>query len=479
MNSKSCIVYQGTSNFNKKMKQSILTFLAIFNFLIASGQSKKTAQLDSLMTSANKIGIFNGNVIVSEKGKIIYQKELGFTDYTKTKRLDRKSTMPIGSIEKEFGSTGILFLVEKGQLSLDDKVSEYVTGLPDWAKKVQVKHLLQYASGLPRMSKKIDSTYFTDLNKVEKLEFEPGSGYIYSNANNFLQQEIIKKITKLSYENFLKTNWFKKVKITGGEIPKDTTSLTGNMAGSFDNDYKETSFIHGGGQMYFSITDLYNWVNGLHSQKIVNNHSLKILAESFDQHSESSLGSTVIENDEIVEHSHQGSGNNYESYIFYEAKNNRTIVLMTNSQNFKLGAITESILNILNDKPFTVPKKSIYLDIRGKLFDNFQNGMLLYEQIRSTQREKYDFSNEVSDLINTGKYLMRRNRFDDAIKILQAGTTVDSNNVSGISKAFLLIAECYDNLKNKELAIVNLKKAIEFDSDNRSAEEMLKRVENR
>ncbi|WP_136667512.1 serine hydrolase [Flavobacterium sp. H122] len=430
------------------------------------------------MKSANEIGVFNGNVIVSENGKIIYHNELGFTDYTKSKKLSRESIMPIGSITKEFSSTGILFLVENGKLNLEDNVSDYLTYLPNWATKIQIKHLLQYTSGLPSIFKNTNSEYLAELNKVKKLDFEPGTGYIYSNANIFLQQEIIKKITNLSYEDFLKNKFFKKLKISGGKTPKDSI-LIANMAGSFDNDFKETTFIHGGGEMYFSITDLYNWVNNLHNEKIVNKNSLTILAKSFDKNSESSLGNTVIENNEITEHSHQGSGNNYESYIYYESKNRTTIVLITNNQNFKLGAITESILNILAEKPFTIPKKSIYLDIRGKLLENFQNGISFYEQIKSTQKEKYDFSNEVSDLINTGKYLMRRNRFEDAIKIFQLSTTIDSKNTIAISSAYSFIGECYNKMEKADLAIINLKKALEFDAKNKNAEEMLKRIENK
>jgi tetratricopeptide (TPR) repeat protein len=459
------------------MKKIIFT-ISILNFLVSFGQLKKTENLDSLMKSANEIGIFNGNIIISENGKIIYQNELGFTDYTKSKKLSRESLMPIGSITKEFNSTGILFLVENGKLNLEDNVSDYLTYLPNWATKIKIKHLLQYTSGLPRIFKNTDSEYLAELNKVEKLEFEPGTGYIYSNVNIFLQQEIIKKITNISYEDFLKNNFFKKLKINGGKTPKDSI-LIANMAGSFDNDFKETTFIHGGGEMYFSITDLYNWVNNLHNKKIVNKNSLNIIAQSFDKNSESSLGNTIVENNGITEHSHQGSGNNYEANIYYGSKNRTTIVLITNNQNFKLGAITESILNILAEKAFVIPKKSIYLDIRGKLLDNFQNGISFYEKIKSAQKEKYDFSNEVSDLINTGKYLMRRNRFEYAIKIFELSTTIDSKNATAISIAYSFIGECYDKMKKADLAIINLKKALEFDAKNKNAEEMLKRIENK
>lgn len=454
--------------------KKLVGILLVLNFSISFGQSKME-NIALLMKTANEIGIFNGNIIISENNKIIYQEEFGFSDFTKSKKLTRDSTMPIGSITKEFSSTGILLLAEKGKLNLEDKISDYLPYLPDWAKKIQIKHLLQYTSGLPALFKNTDSDYLEALNKVEKLEFEPGTGYIYSNANIFLQQEIIKKVSNLSFDLFLRNILFSPLKIKGGTIPANSL-LAKDMAGSFDNDYKETTFIHGGGEMYFSINDLYNWVNGLHNKKIVSENSLNILARSFDKNSESSLGNTIIKNNRIVEHSHQGSGNNYESYIFHLAQKNTTIVLMTNNQNFKLSAISESLINILSDRPFTVPKKSIYLDIRGKLLDNFENGMAFYKKIKDTQSSTYELSDEADDLISTGKYLMRRNRFEDAVKILEISTTIDLKKREEISEAYLLMGECYDKMKMNDFAILNLKKALEFDSDNNNAEEMLKRI---
>lgn len=459
----------------KIMNKNIIFFVAIFNCFISSGQSNNFKRLDSLMKATNEIGVFNGNVIVSQNGKIIYQSEIGFSDYTKNKRLSRESTMPIGSITKEFNSIGILLLKEKEKLKLEDKVSDYLSYLPKWANKIQIKHLLQYSSGLPRIFKNSDSEYLAELNKVEKLDFEPGTGYIYSNANVFLQQEIIKKITNLSYDDFQKKYLFSILKMNGGKIPKDSI-LTSNMSGSFDNDYKETTFIHGGGEMYFSIDDLYNWVKGLHNEKLINKNSLNILAQSFDKNSESSLGNVIIENNKITEHFHQGSGNNYESNIVYKSENNLIVILITNNQNFKLGAISQSIINILENKPYNVPKKSIYLDIRGKLLDNFKNGISFYEQIKSTQKDKYDFTNELGDLINTGKYLMRRNRFEDAIKIFNLGTISDLKNLNAISNAYTFIGECYFKTENKEMAIIYYKKAFELDTNNKNAEAMLKQI---
>ncbi|MCV9931789.1 serine hydrolase [Flavobacterium sp. LS1R47] len=461
------------------MKPKIFFLIAFLNCFISIGQPNNQKELCYLMRAANETGIFNGNIIISKKSEIIYLSQLGYTDYTKSKKLNYESSMPIGSISKEFNGVAILFLKEKGKLKLEDRISDYLTYLPEWANEIQIKHLLQYTSGLPRISKNTNDEYLSELKKIKKLEFTPGNRYLYSNANIFLQQEIIKKISSLSYPDFLKENLFKPLGIEGGEIPKGAI-LSLNMAGSFDNDYKETSFIHDGGEMYFTNSDLYYWVKGLHEGKLINQNSLNILAQSFDLNSESSLGNVVLKKGKILEHSHQGSGNNYESYIFYSKKDDIIITMITNNQNFKLPAIAESIINILNDKAYTVPKKSIYLAIRGKLLDNYDSGITFYNHIKSNEKDQYDFSNETLDLVNTGKYLMRRDKYDDAIKILKiSATTIDLSNLNKNSDIYTLIGECYLKNKNTEMATVFYKKALELDTTNKLAVKMLKEILNK
>lgn len=168
--------------------------------------------------------------------------------------------------------------------------------------------------------------------------------------------------------------------------------------------------------------------------------------------------------------------NNYEALLYSNPGDNLTILLSTNNQNFKVVQLKDAIVNILNDKPYTVPKKSIYLDIRKKLLDNFNDGIAFFNQAKSTQRNKYDFDNEVPDLYSTGKYLMRRNRFDDAIKIFHLSTILDLKNLGGISYAYTLIGECHLKNENKSMAYIYYKKALELDATNKTAEGMLKEI---
>ena len=108
--------------------------------------------------------------------------------------------------------------------------------------------------------------------------------------------------------------------------------------------------------------------------------------------------------------------------------------------------------------------------------EDFDKGIAFYYQIKSSQPNQYDFFNEAIDLYNTGKYLMRRNRFDDAIKIFNLSTMVDIKNTGGMSYAFSLIGDCYLKKGEKDLAVIYYKKAVELDPTNKNAEGMLKEI---
>ena len=102
-----------------------------------------------MLHQTNRLGLFNGNVLVVDNGKVIYKNAIGYNDALKEGMLTEQYRFHIGSIAKEFNAVGIMMLKEQGKLSLDDKVSKYLTGLPKWADKVSIRNLLQYTSGVP------------------------------------------------------------------------------------------------------------------------------------------------------------------------------------------------------------------------------------------------------------------------------------------------------------------------------------------
>lgn len=431
-------------------------------------------QIDTLMEVSYERGLFNGNILVAQSNTIIYQNEFGYSDASRSKKLSKNSIFNIGSIAKEFNAVAIMILKERGSLHLEDKLSKFDLQLPNWSNKVTIKHLLQYSSGLPKVkwnSVKNDKDIYTDIKNIDNLIFEPGSDYLYSNNNIFLQRRIVEKVSGMSFNDFIQENILIPSKMSDAII--DATSKNTQLVTSFNNDLVNDSSgdIEFSGWVFPSISDMFNWVNSLHSGKIISKESLMLLFDSFSKNSESALGKGVFKNNELMIYQHQGSSFNYESLIHYNLKEDVMVILMTNNKNLKLRNIAEAIENITKGNSFKIPQKSVYLSIRQKCYNNVDDGIEYYKQLKKNYPDTYNFSEE-GELNRLGYKLIEKNQIEDAIKIFKLLVSEFPNSANPYDS----LGEAYYLNGNNSMALQNYNKVLELNPNNTNAKKMIKKI---
>jgi CubicO group peptidase (beta-lactamase class C family) len=164
---------------------------------------------------------FSGAVLVAKDGQPLFKAAYGLADrsFEMPNRVDTKFNL--GSMNKMFTAVAIAQLAERKKLSFDDPVGKYLT---DWlpaevAQRITIAHLLTHTSGL--------GSYFNDtftkssrelyrrvddhkpLVTGEKLQFEPGTRWSYSNTGFLLLGAIIEKVTGRSYFDHVRDNVYK------------------------------------------------------------------------------------------------------------------------------------------------------------------------------------------------------------------------------------------------------------------------------
>ncbi|RZJ85967.1 MAG: class A beta-lactamase-related serine hydrolase, partial [Chryseobacterium sp.] len=151
----------------KQYKAILFIFLIpLLTGKLTFAQADKVDRIDAFIDKSNQSGAFNGNILIAEGGKVIIKKSVGYADASKQIRLNSRYRFHIGSIAKEFDAVGIMMLQEQGRLNINNKVSKFFPELPDWAKTISIKNLLQYTSGLPEIKYKTvhhDSDNWKDL----------------------------------------------------------------------------------------------------------------------------------------------------------------------------------------------------------------------------------------------------------------------------------------------------------------------------
>ena len=357
------------------MKRCFLILLLFVATALTGCQSQTS--IDSYMQQLASKDSFNGNILVVRNTETLYENSFGFADTSRTALLTKDYRFGLGSIYKEFPAVAIMQLQEDGLLNVDDKIDNYIQGLPDWASEVSIRHLLQYTSGLPKLewekysgSDEIltDEKIERDLLNIENLDFEPGEDYLYTNYSPMLLSRIVEKITKQAFRDYVTQNMLVPVSINNTEfhtaVPFVDRTL---MAIPFDQDYVEDTtkveIVNGanvedsskvevsGALFYFTAQDLYQWIDNLHAHNIISSESMLLLSEraDFSGNIQAPLGSVEWENGRIVEHTHHGENGNYEAIVrrYYNGDDVLTIIVQSNQKRQNMFEISDEIRSIL------------------------------------------------------------------------------------------------------------------------------------
>ena len=422
----------------KYIMMSLAIMMQIIPFTVkASGTVYN--EFSHLLKESHQRGLFNGNISIIYQGKAVFEKQIGFTDSNKNSELSINSAFALGSITKEFNAVAIMMLHEKGLIDINASLSTFNLGLPSWSEKIKVKHLLNYTSGLPRLNfstVKVASDIDGQLQQLSKLGFIPGEGYLYSNHNVFLQMKLIEKITQQSYVTFVNNNFFKPLGMKNSSFD----SLKENVTSAFNNEgtddivrpFPIAAMVHS------TTKDMQKWLSALHTGKLISLSSLEVLFDAFNRNSNAALGQGQLINNKVFKHRHHGSHFNFESQLYFNAKLDLQVVMLTNNKNFKLDEITRAIESIVQSRNYDIPKKSVYLSIRQTAYDDVGQALRHYGELKQTSLHLYDFDND-NALIRIGYKLIEQKKYQSAIEIFKLSTREFPNNAN----AFDSLAEAY------------------------------------
>src|ERR1700674_6312 len=128
-----------------------MTFtLCLLLLLIQSSfaQSPKAKAIDDYIDPFAKAGQFSGVVLAAENGKVIYEKAFGLAnaDFKIPNQLNTR--IGIASLTKGMTFVIVTRLIESGKISLNDKLSKYISDFPN-GDRITIDMLVNHRSGIP------------------------------------------------------------------------------------------------------------------------------------------------------------------------------------------------------------------------------------------------------------------------------------------------------------------------------------------
>lgn len=492
------------------MKSSSIIILLLL-FCPRSVVFGQTSRIDSMLTSLHNDHLLNGNVLISEKGKISYRNSFGYAHVESKIDNSPDTRFQLASIGKTFTAVAILQLKEKNKLKLDDPASKYLPAFP--FEKITIRQLLSHTSGLPDLqifdplvNEQPDiiidnSRVLEALQKYGKLEFDPGENWRYSNPGYCVLALIVEKVSRQKFMDYLDQNIWHKAGMANtypfsAVVPRrDSLRAESYRMPIFSYQlqrvdtmqrYKRLLVSFGGlqglGFIASTATDLFRFDRALSDGTLLKPGSLK---EAYEPTKLNSGQQAVVEpgrltfglgwfiatdttGGKIVSHSGFLPGG--ATIFLRNLSKQQAVIVLDNAESDGLHRTGENLMNILTGKRLLPQKKSMIKAYANDLLTLGTDYAAAHLQIMRTDTAQFRFSPGEMDYaaheLNLAGYKPQ------ALETLKLLTFIDA----AAWQTFNSYAEVLMINGKREEAKLMFKKSLSLNPDNHFAKEALSKL---
>ena len=363
------------------------------NAMRTQGDDSTSEKLEQFIQAYAAAHGFNGSVLVARGGTILLDKGYGWRDAARKLPNDGQTRFQIASTTKTFTSTMVLRLAAAGKLSLSDKLSRWYPKLP-FADSVTIEQMLTHTSGIWDFTRgdiptQADEQKMLAILRTHPLDFPPGSNWRYSNSNYVLLGYIVGKLMGKDYFEAVRRTIFEPLRmtdsgfdfahLTGGDKAVGYKTLNDSM--SVPDEVTDSSVPAAAGSIYSSVEDLYRWHRALEDGKILPRDWQERAYGKYHGNSygygwtiDSLAGRRVV--------SHSGSITGFGSDFERVPEDDICVVVLSNKSGstFDVQDISRSLLTILYDQPYTLPKKWVIVHLSAEELQTY-SGIYEFPQI--------------------------------------------------------------------------------------------------
>ncbi len=174
-----------------------------------------TEKIDNVLT---RVG-FNGSILISREGQIIYENYRGIADYrNREDTINSDTYFQLASVGKQFTAFAVMTLQELGKFEYDDPVCDYIDDFP--YPEITIRQLLNHTSGLQNYMYLLDhywdKDYYPDNEDLVDLfvehdlplNFWPGRRFAYSNSGYAFLALLVEKVSGKPFAEYMQEEVF-------------------------------------------------------------------------------------------------------------------------------------------------------------------------------------------------------------------------------------------------------------------------------
>jgi D-alanyl-D-alanine carboxypeptidase len=236
------------------------------------------------------------SIAVVHEGRVAFAQGFGVSDVGHHLAATPQTRYAVGSITKQFTAASILLLAGEHQLSLDDHLSKYFPKF-DGADRIRLRNLLGHTSGLHNYPLLIEHRWpikgaiapsqILTILEQDKLDFEPGSRYEYSNSNYAVLAAIVAKVSGESYGTFIERRIFKPLGMDASGSG-DAFAQREHTAPGYSSLFRffvpqqfiSLDLFYGAGSIVSTVNDMGAWDEALLQGKVVSKEMFRMMTTS-------------------------------------------------------------------------------------------------------------------------------------------------------------------------------------------------------
>jgi CubicO group peptidase (beta-lactamase class C family) len=320
----------------------------------------RASRSDALMRSLHEAHRFNGEILVAQRGNVIYQGAFGPAEPGAGRSYSLDTPSCLASLSKPFTALAIQMFAEHGRLRYDDPIGTYVSGLADLVGRVTIRQLLTHTSGIPDYPTLLiehpgltSDEVVSAVRRMAAPSFTPGERYAYSNTGYVLLGAAVERLAGVPLAQFLQTRIFGPLGMTHTFVLTRPEQKTMVVARGYDeagkpDDYEER--VTGSTGVYSTVADLLRFDQALYTDALV---SQATLADAFRPGSVRTgqttygLGWNIVPGSVEARIWHQGNTAGFRAFIERRLTSRITVIMLTNGGDTDRMTINDAIQRVL------------------------------------------------------------------------------------------------------------------------------------
>ena len=459
------------------------------------GQPPTTMSLAELMKAFNVPGL---SIAVIENFRIVDAKAYGVIAPGSTTPVTTKTLFQAGSISKPVAATAALYLVERGQLSLDEDVNQK---LKSWkvpeneftkSEKVTLRRLMSHTAGTtihgfpgydvvalkPSVVQVLNGERPANTEPV-RVDTVPGTKSRYSGGGVTIEQLLMTDVTGKSFPDLMRETVLDRIGMSDSsyEQPLPANRAASTAGGA----YGDGKPVHGKWHVYPEMAAAGLWTTPTDLAKFAIEIALSkqgkanhVLSQKMTQEmltpvmDDVALG-VFLDKDNPGQFGHNGADEGFQALLTMNADTGNGVALMADSDN-GISVMNEVLNRVAKEygwkyKTQEDPGSQLFLiaNLRGTAA-----ALAQYDSLKAQDKSKVN-----EGMLNgLGYRLLYGGKEADGLMVFQKNVQEYPQS----SNVYDSLGEAYMKTGQKDLAIQNYEKSLQLDPKNNNAVEQLKKL---